>query len=73
MFPIVTGRRFFIKKSATVTLAPRALPAGMRKMLAMLCSNPMVTNAAIGHHRAKTFPTRLEEEADWVTAMQTSL
>ena len=61
MFPIVTGNKFFHKKltqfkdagskaagAGTPAQLCRKIPAGIKYILAMQCSNPMATNAMMG-------------------------
>ena len=60
-------------KSVHETLAPSAIPKGMKKKLATECSRPMVTKAAIGGQRPKTFPGIVVAELALKVAIHTSL
>ena len=71
--PKVTGIALLNTKSAHETFAPSAMPKGMKKKLATECSRPMVTKAAMGGQRPKTFPGRVVAELALKVAIQTNL
>mmetsp|Transcript_10990 Transcript_10990/g.19226 ORF Transcript_10990/g.19226 Transcript_10990/m.19226 type:complete len:223 (+) Transcript_10990:699-1367(+) len=48
--------RRFLRKARADTPAPENIPAGMRNMLATLCSTPMVTNAMTGIQQPRILP-----------------
>jgi hypothetical protein len=58
--------------SATTPLNCSSIAAGMKYMLAMLCSKPAATNAEIGNTIAITLSVRLRPAIAIHTAMQTS-
>mmetsp|Transcript_10991 Transcript_10991/g.19232 ORF Transcript_10991/g.19232 Transcript_10991/m.19232 type:complete len:215 (+) Transcript_10991:699-1343(+) len=63
--------RRFLRKARADTPAPENIPAGMRNMLATLCSTPMATNAMTGIHRPTILPVVSLADVEHCTARQT--
>lgn len=53
---MVTGMRFQYMNCPHVTFAPAKIPAGIKYMLATLCSKPESTKAMMGNHISKNLP-----------------